>query len=179
MTRLIHSVGIRALVFFSGSGVISLVILMAGVWDGMTRLAGVLAALFILYGFLSAKNSESVRRTEDEEALKDVRALAYQCASIVEAIAHMVEASRTIEVPGALAHLSAKTSLFVTRYRKYLDPGTAGMIVETEQMIVRAQLRGAANLPKLVNTLRLRVGDIDEGILDIDDPFLHKSRRAI
>jgi len=179
MTYLIHSVGVRALVFFAASGVISIIIVMSGTWDGMTRLAGVMAALFIAYGFFAAQNSERVRRAEDEEALKDVRALAGQCASIVEIIATMVEERRTEEVRRALRYLSTKTNLFVTRYRRYLDPETAGIVIETEQMIVRAHLRGVRSLPKFVETLRARVGGIGSGIRDIDDPFLHRSRRVI
>jgi len=179
MTYLIHSVGVRALAFFAGSGVISVIVLITGSSDFMTRLAGVMAALFIVCGFLFAKNAESVRRTEDEEALNDVRALANQCVGIVEAIAIMVKASRKAEVSGALSHLSTKASLFVTRYRKYLDPNVARMIIETEQMVVEAQLHGVDDLPNLVDTLRLRVGGISDGIRDIDDPFLHRVRRAI
>lgn len=179
MTYLPHSIAVRSLVFFAGIGVASIIIVMASAWEGMTRLAGVMAAFFIVYGLLAARNSERVKRTEDEEAFNDAKQLADQCVEIVEMIARMVAASRPGGVPAALAHLSAKTSLLVTRYRKYLEPSTALMITETEKMVVRAHVRGVPSMDRFLESLAHRVGSIGNGIRDIDDPFLHRSRRAI
>lgn len=179
MTYLVHSVAIRSIIFFSGIGAASLIIVLASAWDGMTRLAGVMAAFFIVYGLLAASNTERVRRKEDEEAINDTMELADQCVEIVEMIIHMVAASRTGEVPRALAHLSTKTSLLVTRYRKYLDPDTARVVIETEKMVVRAHVHGVPDMRRFLRSLAPRIRCISGGIRELDDPFLHRSRRAI
>lgn len=179
MTYLVHPLGLRALVFFSGIGIASAIVVMSGTWDGMTRLAGVMATLFIVFGLLAARNTEHTRRAEDEEALKDVRELAAQCVEIVGMIARMVASSETGDMPKALAHLSAKTTLLVTRYRRYLDPDTASMVMETEKIVVRAHVCGVINMHRFLRTLTRRVNMIRGGIREIDDPFLHRSRRAI
>lgn len=179
MTYLAHSVAVRSLIFFSGIGVASIIIVLASVWDGMTRLAGVMAALFIVYGILAASNSERVKRIEDEEAINDVKELAGQCVELVDTIARMVATSRTGEVSRALEHLSTKATLLVTRYRKYLDPSTARMVTETERMAVRAHVYGTSGMRRFLVPLADRVGRIGYGIREIDDPFLHRSRRAI
>jgi len=179
MTYLAHSVVVRSLIFFSGIGVASIIIVLASVWDGMTRLAGVMAALFIVYGILAASNSERVKRIEDEEAINDVKELVDQCVELVDMIARMVATSRTGEISMALDHLSTKATLLVTQYRKYLDPSTARMVIETEKMAVRAHVYGTPSMLRFLVPLTYRVGKIGDGIREIDDPFLHKSRRAI
>jgi len=179
VTYLAHSVAIRSLVFFSGIGVASIIIVLASAWDGMARLAGVMAASFIVYGLLAAWNSEHVRRREDEEAISDARELADQCVELVETIARMVAASRAGESARALEHLSAKASLLVTHYRRYLGPAAARAVMETERMAVRAHVYGAPGLSRFLVSVTPRVRSIGGGIRDIDDPFLHRSRRAI
>ncbi|MDD9813244.1 MAG: hypothetical protein OXU37_03090 [Thaumarchaeota archaeon] len=179
MTYLAHPVGVRSLVFFSGIGVASIIIVLASAWDAMARLAGVMAAAFIVYGLLAAWNSERVRRIEDEEAINDARELAEQCVELVEMIARIVAGSRTGDIPGALEHLSSKASLLVTRYRKYLDPDAAIMAIEAERMAVRAHVYGAPNMRRFLASMTPRVHKIARGIRDIDDEFLHRSRRAI
>jgi len=179
MTYLVHSLEMRALVFFCGIGAVSVIVVVTGAWDAMTRLAGVMAALFIVYGLLAARTSERVRRTEDEEAINDASELAGQCVEIVGMIARLVAASREGEVPRALEHLSAKTSLLVTRYRKYLDPRAARVAIETEKMVVRAHVNGVPDMRRFLRSLTPRVRRISGGIREIDDPFLHRSRRAI
>lgn len=179
MTYLVHSVAIRSLVFFSGIGVASLIIVLASAWEGMTRLAGVMAALFIVYGLLAAWNSERARRTEDEEAINDAKEVVGQCVELVDMMDIMAEASRSGEVLRALERLSAKASLLVTRYRRYLCPSTARTVIEIEKMAMRAHVYGAPGLRRFLVSVAPRVRSVGDGIRDIDDPFLHRSRRAI
>jgi len=179
VTVLVHSVGLRALVLFCGVGVAILVVALTSLWNEMVGAAGIMAALFIVYGLLVAKNTEQARRREDADALEDVRFLVVQCVSIAGMIGQLVAESREGEALMALSHLSSKASLLVTRYRKYILPHTALTIKETEEMIVEAQVRGAPDLPEFVDSLGHRFRTIRLGIRDIDDPVLHMARRAI
>ncbi len=179
MTVLVHSIGLRSLVLFSGVGVAILTAALVNLWNAVVGAAGIMAALFIVYGLLVAKNTERVKRREDADALEDVKYQVVRCVSIVEMIGQLVDESREEEALRALPHLSAKASLLVTRYRKYLLPRTACAIKETEEMIVDVQVCGTDDLRGFVGAIDRRFRAIRGGVRGIDDPFLYMARRAV
>jgi len=177
MTLLVHSIGIRSMVFFAGVGVASLITLLTGIGNAVTYVAGVMAALFIGYGLVAVKNSERIKTEEDREALNDVHALVRQCVKLAETAARL-GTQMPDNVSRTLAYLAAKTELLVTRYGKYFDPETVEMIRESEQMIVNAHVMGNADL-EFLESLLWRLYDMRKGVRDIDDPHLHTARRSI
>lgn len=179
MTSPAHSIGIRALMLFSCTGVVTLAVMLTNVWDVVVGAAGIMAGLFIVSGLIVARSTEHARRQEDADALEDVRYQVVRCVSIVEMIGQLVDESRENEALRALPHLSAKASLLVTRYRKYLLPGMACAIKETEEMIVDVQVCGTDDLRWFVGAIDSRFRAIRGGVRGIDDPFLHMARRAI
>jgi len=179
MTVPVHSIGLRALLLFCGVGAAILAVALLGLWDRAAGAAGIMAALFIVYGLLVARNTERARRRDDADALEDVRYQVVQCVNMAEAIVELVDESREGEALGALPHLSGKASLLVTRYRRYLLPDTVLAIKETEEMIVDAQVRGTADLRGFAVAIDRRFRAIRGGIRGIDDPLLYMARRAI
>lgn len=179
MTVLVHSIRLRALALFSGIGVAIIAVVLVKFWNEATAVAGIMSAMFIVYGLFVAWNTERVRRQEDADALEDVKYQVVRCVGIVEMIAQLVDEAREDEALRALFHLSDKASLLVTRYRKYLMPQTALEIKEIEAMIVDVQVCGTDDLRWFVGAIGRRFRSIRGGVRDIDDPFLHRARRAI
>lgn len=179
MTAQAHSMGIRLLTFFSAVGVAILAVVLANFWNEVVGAAGIMAAIFIVYGLITAWGAERAKRREDADALEDVRYQVVRCVSMAEMIRQLVNESREDEALRALPHLSAKASLLVTRYRRYLHPQTACAIKETEEMIVDVQVCGTDDLRGFVGAIDSRFREIRGGIRGIDDPSLHTARRAI
>lgn len=179
MTVLVHSMGLRAVALFSGIGAAILAVALVGLWNAAVGAAGIMAAIFIVYGLFVAKGTERARRQEDADALEDVKYQVVRCVRIAEMIVRLVDESREGEALRALPLLSDRAGLLVTRYRKYLVPQTAIEVKETEAMIVDVQVRGTDDLRGFAGVIDGRFRAIRGGVRGIDDPFLHMARRAV
>ena len=120
MNARVYSIEIRAVVLFVVIAVVSIAILLLDRWDDALRVSGVMAAMFIVYELIAARAYEKNRIIEDKEMLKDVVSLAAQCVAIMDMMRKMQKSSRTQDMRMALEILSTKTTLLLTRYRRYV-----------------------------------------------------------
>lgn len=139
MTVLAHSMGLRAVVLFSGIGTAILAVALVGLWGATVGTAGIMAALFIVHGLFVARSTERARRQEDADALEDVKYQALRCVRIAEMIVQLVDESREGEALGAYeraARLDAGSS--IAHQGRGAAPGMLGRHADTIAAFGRA-----------------------------------------